>query len=145
MQFHNLQPKTERIRSARVGRGGRRGKTSGRGGKGQTARSGHKLRPELRDIIKKLPKRRGHGVNALTTRIAPFAEVKLGALEVFENGAEVTPAILLTRGIIELKDGRIPKVKIIGGGTLSRKLNVADCLTTASVKTAIEAAGGSIK
>ena len=43
-----------------VARGGKRGKTSGRGGKGQTARAGNKRRPELRDIIKKLPKNRGY-------------------------------------------------------------------------------------
>ena len=49
--------------SRRVGRGGKRGKTSGRGTKGQNARSGRKKRPEMRDIIKKLPKRRGYGKN----------------------------------------------------------------------------------
>ena len=43
-----------------VGRGGKHAKTSGRGGKGQTARAGNKRRPELRDIIKKLPKKRGY-------------------------------------------------------------------------------------
>ena len=43
-----------------VGRGGKHAKTSGRGGKGQTARAGNKRRPELRDIIKKLPKNRGY-------------------------------------------------------------------------------------
>lgn len=60
MQIHNLKRihknKFDRI----VGRGGRHGKTSGRGGKGQTARSGNKRRPELRDIIKRLPKNRGY-------------------------------------------------------------------------------------
>ncbi len=43
-----------------MGRGGKHAKTSGRGGKGQTARSGNKRRPELRDIIKRLPKNRGY-------------------------------------------------------------------------------------
>lgn len=43
-----------------MGRGGKRGKTAGRGGKGQTARAGNKRRPELRDIIKRLPKNRGY-------------------------------------------------------------------------------------
>lgn len=43
-----------------MGRGGKHAKTSGRGGKGQTARAGNKRRPELRDIIKKLPKKRGY-------------------------------------------------------------------------------------
>ena len=43
-----------------VGRGGKHAKTSGRGGKGQTARAGNKRRPELRDVIKRLPKNRGY-------------------------------------------------------------------------------------
>lgn len=47
-----------------VGRGGKHAKTSGRGGKGQTARAGNKRRPELRDIIKKLPKLRGYRFNS---------------------------------------------------------------------------------
>ena len=52
MQSNTLQAKTERITSMRVGRGGKRGKTSGRGTKGQNARAGHRKRPEMRDIIK---------------------------------------------------------------------------------------------
>lgn len=65
MQFHNLQSKTKRKRSRQVGRGGTRGKTAGRGTKGQNARAGRKKRPELRDIIKRIPKLRGRGRSSL--------------------------------------------------------------------------------
>lgn len=65
MQFHNLQSKTKRKYSRQVGRGGTRGKTSGRGTKGQNARAGHKKRPEMRDIIKRIPKLRGRGKSSL--------------------------------------------------------------------------------
>lgn len=65
MQFHNLQSKTKRKRSRQVGRGGTRGKTSGKGTKGQNARAGRKKRPELRDIIKRVPKLRGRGKSSL--------------------------------------------------------------------------------
>ncbi|MEX2013806.1 MAG: hypothetical protein WD896_00425 [Parcubacteria group bacterium] len=65
MQFHNLQSKTKRKFSRQVGRGGTRGKTSGRGTKGQNARAGRKKRPELRDIIKRIPKLRGRGRSSL--------------------------------------------------------------------------------
>lgn len=65
MQFHNLQAKTKRRYSRQVGRGGTRGKTSGRGTKGQNARAGHKKRPEMRDIIKRIPKLRGRGKSSL--------------------------------------------------------------------------------
>ena len=56
MQLHDLKRKTENKDVKRVGRGGGRGKTSGRGTKGQNARAGHKKRPEIREILKKLPK-----------------------------------------------------------------------------------------
>ena len=65
MQLHNLQSKTKRKKSRQVGRGGTRGKTSGRGTKGQNARAGRKKRPELRDFIKRFPKLRGRGKNSL--------------------------------------------------------------------------------
>ena len=56
MQIHNLKRTHKNKKDRIVGRGGKHAKTSGRGGKGQTARAGNKRRPELRDIIKKLPK-----------------------------------------------------------------------------------------
>ncbi len=60
MQIHNLKRIFKNKKDRLVGRGGKHAKTSGRGGKGQTARAGNKRRPELRDIIKKLPKNRGY-------------------------------------------------------------------------------------
>lgn len=60
MQIHNLKRQHKNKKDRIVGRGGKHAKTSGRGGKGQTARAGNKRRPELRDIIKKLPKKRGY-------------------------------------------------------------------------------------
>jgi ribosomal protein L15 len=60
MQIHELKRKHKNKKDRLVGRGGKHAKTSGRGGKGQTARAGNKRRPELRDIIKKLPKNRGY-------------------------------------------------------------------------------------
>lgn len=65
MQFHNLIAKTKRKYAKQVGRGGTRGKTSGRGTKGQNARAGRKKRPEMRDIIKRIPKLRGRGKSSL--------------------------------------------------------------------------------
>lgn len=68
MQFHTLKRKTPNKKSKQVGRGGTRGKTSGRGTKGQNARAGRKKRPELRDFIKRVPKLRGRGVSSLKSR-----------------------------------------------------------------------------
>src|SRR3954471_18643480 len=84
------------------GQGSTRGKQSGRGGKGQTARAGNKRRPELRDIIKKLPKRRGYGKNRGRTvdgtRLDAVAipVERLGNL--FGPGVEITYALLAEKG-----------------------------------------------
>jgi large subunit ribosomal protein L15 len=129
----------------RVGRGqsSTRGKQSGRGGKGQTARAGNKRRPEMRDIIKKLPKRRGYGKNRARTvdasRLVRVA-VSLSRLDtVFESGAEITRAALLERGIL----GRRQRAKIVGGET-SKKFTIKDCTASSSALAAIEKAGGSV-
>jgi len=148
MQSNTLKAKTPRITSARVGRGGKRGKTSGRGTKGQKARSGRKLRPEMRDLIKKLPKRRGYGQNrSRTVRVdtRPAVAVNLSALEkAFDAGATVTPLTLNRAGLVATKGGRILPVKILGTGSVTKALSVSNCAVSASAKAAIEAAGGSV-
>ncbi|MDO8565207.1 MAG: uL15 family ribosomal protein [bacterium] len=73
MQFHTLKRKTPNQKKKTVGRGGTRGKTSGRGTKGQNARAGHKKRPELRDFIKRVPKLRGRGKNSNKSRQAKLS------------------------------------------------------------------------
>ena len=148
MQSNTLAPKTERITSPRVGRGGKRGKTSGRGTKGQNARAGHKKRPEMRDILKKLPKLRGHGQNRARTVRAKrreYAPVNLATLEAaFAAGDAVTPETLYKKGLIPARGGRIAYVKILGTGSITKALKVSDCSASAAAKAAIEAAGGSL-
>ncbi len=129
----------------RVGRGqsSTKGKQSGRGGKGQTARAGNKRRPEMRDIIKKLPKRRGYGKNRARTvdptKPNAFA-ISLSRLDhVFDSGAEITLKTLIEKGIIN----RRQSAKIVGGET-SKKFKITGCSTTASARAAIEKAGGTI-
>ena len=79
MQFHTLTSKTQRKRGRQVGRGGTRGKTAGRGTKGQNARSGRKKRPELRDVIKRVPKLRGRGKSGLRSRQSKLSGAALKA------------------------------------------------------------------
>lgn len=147
MQNNTLAPKTARITSPRVGRGGKRGKTSGRGTKGQKARSGRKMRPEMRDLIKKIPKLRGHGKNRSRTvrPRTPFVAVNLSALDAnFAAGDTVNPVSLLKKNLVGSRGGYIQPVKILGTGSLTKKLTIVDCAFSASAKTAIEAAGGTI-
>ncbi|MCA9363002.1 50S ribosomal protein L15 [Candidatus Kaiserbacteria bacterium] len=148
MQLHELKPTAARKSPKRVGRGGKRGKTSGKGHKGQKARAGNSTRPEMREIIKKLPKLRGHGVNRARTvnaeRELPIV-VNVSVLESLESGTTVTPKVLVTAGIIATKAKRAPKVKILGNGNLTKKINVEDCQVSQSAKEKIQSAGGSVK
>ncbi|HCR52157.1 TPA: 50S ribosomal protein L15 [Candidatus Kaiserbacteria bacterium] len=149
MQLHTLFPRTKNRKNPPVGRGGKRGKTSGRGGKGQTARAGHKIRPEVRDLIKKIPKRRGYGRNRArsvrTNRVA-VAGVNIAALEsAYTAGETVSPASLLARNLVRRARGRVPAVKILGTGSLSRALVVKGCALSAPARAAVLAAGGTVR
>lgn len=146
MQIHNLVQKTENKKRMIVGRGGHRGKTAGRGGKGQTARAGNKRRPELRDFIKRIPKLRGRGVNQHKSIETKPVIINLEVLEMsFNSGDIVSPKTLLEKKVISTKDGRIPKVKILGAGEITKKISIENSLVSAEAKAKIEKAGGSIK
>lgn len=149
MQLHELKPTAPRKSAKRIGRGGKRGKTSGKGHKGQKARAGNSTRPEMRDIIKKLPKLRGHGKNRAKTvhaeRVRPVV-INVSVLETaFEAGATVSPKTLVTAGVVNSAKKRAPVVKLLGNGNLTKKLVVEDCQVSQSAKEKIEAAGGSVK
>ncbi|OHA94203.1 MAG: hypothetical protein A3E02_01945 [Candidatus Zambryskibacteria bacterium RIFCSPHIGHO2_12_FULL_38_34] len=121
MQFHNLKRNKSNRKAKQVGRGGTRGKTSGRGTKGQNARAGRKKRPEMRDIIKRLPKLRGRGKNFLKSRLEKATPIKLSVLEEkFSSGEVISYKTLLNKGIIKMKNGRTPKVKILADGEMKK-------------------------
>lgn len=142
MQIHEIKPKHKRKKIKRVGRGATRGTYSGKGIKGQKARAGRKMRPEMRDIIKKIHKKRGYKFASIQKK--PTV-INVYELNVFETGATITPKILVEKKLIQLKEGRLPKVKILGDGALNRSLSVSGCTVSASAKEKIEKAGGSIK
>jgi len=149
MQLHELQAATPKKAAKRIGRGGKRGKTSGRGHKGQKARAGNSTRPEMREHIKKIPKLRGHGINRSRTvnaeKVRPVA-INIAALEAgFEAGAVVNRKTMVAAGVLATIRMKAPAVKILGNGDLTKKLIVEDCQVSASAKSKIEAAGGSVK
>lgn len=146
MQIKRLHPNRKKTY---VGRGGKRGKTSGRGMKGQKSRAGHKIRPAMRDAIKKLPRRRGVTINLRgsmhsSVNLAPV-EIKVGYLENLSSGDTVTPAFLLEKRIVRKALGRLPRVKIIDGGELTKKVNLVGIGATKGARKKIEAVGGTIK
>ncbi len=149
MQTHQIKRNTPNKSKMIVGRGGKRGKTSGRGHKGQKARAGHSLRPEIRDIIKKLPKKRGYGKNRARTvnsSVVKPTPVNLSVLDsVFADGAVITRAILVEKKVVSMKKGRLPKVKILGVGSITKKVTISGCSISESAKEKIEKIGGKIE
>ena len=139
MKLHELKPAegSRQLRN-RVGRGtsSGNGKTAGRGQKGQKARSKVRVGFEggQMPLFRRMPKRGFKNVNR-----KDYAIVNLETLNKFEDGTEVTPALLVeTRVVKDEKDG----IKVLGNGELTKKLTVKANKFSASAKAAIEAAGG---
>jgi len=144
MQIHNLKRQHKNKKDRIVGRGGKHAKTSGRGGKGQTARAGNKRRPELRDIIKKLPKNRGYQFQSF--QIKPLSVSLDKIAEVFKKGGVVSPETLLAARVITKKKGILPMIKILNGkNDFNVKIEVSKCFVSASAKEKILKAGGEVK
>lgn len=146
MQYHELKRKTKRAKHVQVGRGGRRGKTSGKGHKGQKARAGHKIRPEIRDMIKSIPKLRGRGVNINKPLSASAKTVSLGNIDkTFKSGEVVSPKTLLDNKLIRKTKGKLPTVKIVATGEINKKLVIKNCLFSEKARELAIAAGCEIK
>ncbi len=146
MQIHQLIPRTKNKKTMLVGRGGKRGKTSGRGGKGQTARAGNKTRPELRDFIKRVPKLRGRGVNQNKSFAARPFIINLSDIEtLYSAGDIVSPETLVERAVISTISGKIPQVKILGTGEITKKVIIEKCLISKEAAEKVQKAGGEIK
>lgn len=142
MRLHDLKPRPgAKHRRKRLGQGesSGHGKTSGRGGKGQTARSGSSIRIGFEGgqmpLIRRIPKR-GFNNTRHGTRYLP---VNLESLNQFEDGARVDESALRSVG---LANGKGDGIKILGGGDLSKKLTVTAHAFSASAKSKIEAKGG---
>jgi large subunit ribosomal protein L15 len=142
MRLHDLKPRPgARHRRKRLGQGesSGHGKTSGRGGKGQTARSGSSIRIGFEGgqmpLIRRIPKR---GFNNARHAIQ-YLPVNLESLNQFEDGARVDETALRSAG---LANGRGAGVKILGGGELTRKLTVSAHAFSAAARAKIEAKGG---
>lgn len=141
MNLHELSPaEGSKKGSKRIGRGHGSGwgKTAGKGHKGQKARSGGSIRPGFEGgqmpLQRRIPKR---GFNNIFAK--NIVAINVSALEAFDDGAEVTAEALIEKGIVKKSyDG----IKILGNGTLTKKLNVKVAAYSESAKQKIEAAGG---
>lgn len=130
-----------RTRSVRKGRGraSGKGKTSGKGTKGQMARKGHKRKLAFEGgqmpLLRRLPKRGFKN----PTRV-DFTPVNLARLNRFADGTAVDPEVLRQAGVV--KQVAVGGIKILGSGTLERKLQVTAAAFSAGAKAKIEALGG---
>ena len=142
MRIHTIQPaegSTTSVKRLGRGIGSGLGKTSGKGHKGQWARSGGGVRPGFEGgqtpIARRLPKRGFNNKFAVEYDI-----VNVSALDAFEEGTVVTPEVLVESGIVTIKHNG--GIKVLGNGQLTKKLTVKASKFSASAKSAIEAAGG---
>jgi large subunit ribosomal protein L15 len=141
MKLHELSPAAGSVTPAwRKGRGpgSGNGKTAGKGHKGQNARSGGGVRPGFEGgqipLYRKLPKRGFKNYFA-----SDYTTVNISALNCFEDGAVVDYETLLAAGLARKADDGL---KILGNGTVEKKLTVRAAAFTATAKEKIEAAGG---
>lgn len=144
MKIHELKPADGSVKAPkRVGRGigSGLGKTSGRGHKGQKARSGGGVRLGFEGgqmpLVRRLPKR---GFTNIFSTV--YTEINVAALEVFENDTMVTPELLKQLGIVsKLNDG----IKVLGKGELTKKLTVTAKKFSKTAQEKIEAVGGKVE
>jgi large subunit ribosomal protein L15 len=141
MKLHDLQPaEGSTHRRRRVGRGisAGQGKTAGRGTKGQRSRTGRGIKPYFEGgqlpLVRRLPHNRGFK-NIFRVE---YQVVNLDALNAFETGGEVTPEVLVARGLVRQAD----HVKVLGDGALSKALTVKAHAFSERAKEKIAAAGG---
>ena len=144
MKLHELKPaEGSRSDRKRVGRGtsSGTGKTAGRGQKGQLARSGGKTRLGFEGgqmpLFRRMPKRGFKNINR-----KEYAVVSLADLNRFEEGTEVTPALLVESGLVKKE---LAGVKLLANGELSVKLTVKVNKLSEAAKKAVEAAGGTVE
>ncbi len=145
MQLHQIQRDHPLKTEKRIGRGGKRGHYSGRGIKGQKARAGRKLPLQIKEWLKRYHKLRGFKFNPLPEK-EKIAEVNLETLEAkFQEGEVVSPQSLLEKKIIRKVKGKVPKVKILGRGGLSKKLVFKNCLFSQKALLKVKDLGCEIK
>lgn len=143
MQLHQIKPKHKNKDRKRVGRGGKRGTYSGRGLKGQRSRASRKFEPIIRGLIKRYPKLRGYRFGSKGELIAV---INLKILQdKFDDKAIISPESLIDKKLAHKMKGRMPLIKILGDGKLSKKFTIKNCKISKQAEEKIKKAGGSVE
>lgn len=145
MKLHHIISSPEQKEKKRIARGGKRGTTSGRGTKGQKSRAGHRIRPAERDIILRIPKKRGFrnkptSEKPIVIRLSVLAQLIKPYIEK-EKNTIVNPKLLLELGY--LRDTK-KQVKILDGGTINYAMSLEGIAVSKGARIKIEKAGGKI-
>lgn len=147
MQLHEIKIKNKLKKSKRIGRGGKRGASSGRGMKGQRSRSGRKFKPIIRELIKRYPKLKGYRQKLNDkNQDLKIVVLNLDILDkTFSAKEKITPESLLEKGIIRKRKGKMSQIKILSKGKITKTLIVENCQFSKTAREKIEKAGGEIK
>lgn len=157
MQIHQITKPQQKTKK-RVGRGGKRGTYSGRGVKGQRARAGSRIRPQIRDYFEKMPKVRGmtrkpgqhdnvgSKFNRPTKTKAPLFVLDIMVLnEAVQDGDIIDIKYLLNKELVRPYKGHFPRVKLLGKGNFTKKITIRGILISESARKQIEASGGTVQ
>lgn len=139
MQLHNILPKTKPKRKRYIGHGGKKGTYSGKGTKGQRSRTGARIRPQIQDLIKRLPKMRGYDRISFRAK-KETATININNLQNhFQSGEVVNRENLLAKGLIS---ARIKRLKILNKGKITKALTIEKIPASKAAIEAIIKAGG---
>lgn len=143
MQLHTLQGIRKKSKK-RVGRGGKRGTFSGRGTKGQKSRSGHRIRPAIRDLIIRLPKRRGFSNRPTSPKPFSFnlSELAKKIKPLAKDGMTVDKNLLKEIGIAP--SNYRGEVKLLGDGEIDFAITIQGIKISEGAKRKVEKAGGRV-
>jgi large subunit ribosomal protein L15 len=142
MQLHTIVRDIPNRKARAVGRGGKRGKTSGRGTKGQKARAGAKFRPAIRDAIKKLPKLRGYSFNSHRPKTVAINLSEIAS--VIKDGNLLDINFLIENNLLEKQMSKTPVVKLLGTGEITVAISVQGVAVSKTAEEKIKKAGGTI-
>ncbi|MEK7498586.1 MAG: uL15 family ribosomal protein [Patescibacteria group bacterium] len=144
MQLHEVKSDHPGRKSKRVGRGGKRGTTSGHGQKGQKSRAGRSIKPNVREMLLRFPKLRGINFKSTKQKVYP---VSLDMLQkVVENKEVITVAWLIKYGLVKKSGGKNPSVKILDGrNEFTKSVTIKGVSVSESAKKRVVTNGGTIE
>ncbi len=148
MQIHELKSKFKRSNKKRIGRGGKRGTFSGRGTKGQKSRAGRKIKKAEKELILRLPKRRGFKNKPLNLKpiVLNLKDLAFKLRHLVDSNSK---GVIVDRSTLEglgiLPRGYRGDVKILGGGAFNISLTLKNLKISKNAKSKIEKAGGKVE